>query len=144
MPSASFNKFNQFVEDIGKGVHNLAAAGDTLKLLLVNSPAPVATNSVKADLTEIAAGNGYSAGGPTLANQSFSQTAGVATFDGDNLSVSASGGSIGPFRYAVLYNDTPTSPADPLIAWWDYGSAVTLNDGETFNFNITTNLCTIT
>lgn len=127
----AFNKFNQFVEDLGQKVHNLGTGGDTLKLLLTNT-APVATNSVKADLTEITAQNGYSAGGPTVASTDFQQTSGTAKLTGTDNVITASGGTIGPFRYVVLYNDTPTSPADPLIGWWDYGSAITLQDGETF------------
>jgi len=113
---------------------------DTIKLMLVNSPAPVATNSVKADLTEIGAGNGYTAGGETV-SANGTRSSGTVTLDGDQIVWTASGGTIGPFRYAVLYDDTPTSPADPLIAWWDYGSGLTLNAGETFTAkfnNVTT------
>lgn len=127
---ATYNKFNQFVEDVAEKVHNLGA--DTLKIMLVNSPAPVATNSVKADLTEISAGNGYTAGGTQATISSSSQTSGTYKLVLADVVFTASGGSIGPFRYAVLYNDTPTSPADPLIAWWDYGSSITLLTGETF------------
>lgn len=127
---AAFNKFNQFVVDVQSKVHNLAA--DSLKVLLTNV-APVATNAVKADLTEIAAGNGYTAGGNAAAFVSLNQTGGVAKLVlSDPATFTGSGGSIGPFRYAVLYNDTPTAPADPLIGWWDYGSAVTLGAGEQF------------
>lgn len=126
---ASFNKFNQFVEDVGKGVHNLATG--SLKVLLTNT-APAASNAVKADLTEISAGNGYTAGGSAAASPAYAQTSGTAKLTATDVVFTASGGSIGPFRYAVLYNDTPTSPADPLIGWWDYGSAVTLATGETF------------
>lgn len=127
---AAFNKFNQFVVDVQSKVHNLAA--DSLKVLLTNV-APVATNAVKADLTEIAAGNGYTAGGNAAAFTSLTQTSGVAKLVlADPSTWTASGGSIGPFRYAVLYNDTPSSPAKPLIGWWDYGSAVTLASGEQF------------
>lgn len=100
--------------------------------MLVNSPAPVATNSVKADLTEIGTGNGYSAGGTAATITTKSQTGGTYTLAANQVVFTASGGTIGPFRYAVLYDDTPTSPADPLIAWWDYGSSITLQDGETF------------
>lgn len=127
---AAFNKFNQFVVDVQSKVHNLAS--DSLKVLLTNV-APVAANAVKADLTEISAGNGYTAGGNAAAFTSLTQTGGVAKLVlADPATWTASGGSIGPFRYAVLYNDTPTSPADPLIGWWDYGSAVTLASGEQF------------
>lgn len=127
---AAGNAFNALKEHLAEKVHDFA--NDTLKVLLTNT-APVATNSVKADLTEISAGNGYTAGGNTAALTTSSQTSGTYKLVlADPATWTASGGSIGPFRYAVLYNDTPTSPADPLILWWDYGSSITLAAGETF------------
>lgn len=133
---ASFSKFNQFVADAFNKVHNLGS--DTLKVMLTNS-APVATNTVKANLTEISAGNGYTAGGATVTITASSQTSGTYKLVGNDVTITASGGSIGPFRYAVLYNDTPTSPADPLIGFWDYGSSITLADTEplTVDFDAT-------
>ena len=132
---AAYNKFNVFVEHVMDKVHDLmgtaGSGADTCKLMLVNSPAPVATNSVKADLTEIAAGNGYTAGGTTATNVG-SRSTGTFTLSGTKVVWTAAGGTIGPFRYPVLYNDTPTSPADPLIAWWDHGSSITLQADETF------------
>ena len=127
---ATFSKFNAFVENLAEGVHNFES--HAFKVMLVNT-APVAANSVKADLTEISAGNGYTAGGNSAALTSSSQTSGTYKLVlADPATWTASAGSIGPFRYAVLYNDTPTSPADPLIGYWDYGSSVTLSAGETF------------
>lgn len=124
---ATYNKFNVFVEDQFEGVHDWD--GHTFKVMLTNS-APSATNSVKADLTEISAGSGYTAGG-TATTITTSRSTGTFKAVGTDVVFTASG-SVGPFRYAVLYNDTPTSPADPLVAWWDYGSSVTLASGETF------------
>lgn len=141
---ATFNKFNSFVEYLAEGVMNLGS--DTFKVMLTNT-APVATNSVKSDLTEISAGNGYTAGGNTAAITSSSQTSGTYKLVlADPATWTASGGTIGPLRYAVLYDDTPTSPAKPLIGWWDYGSSITLNVNETFtvDFNGTTGVLTIT
>lgn len=129
---ASYNKFRQFVEDVAEKVHNLQS--DTLKVLLTNT-APVNTNAVKADLTEISAGNGYTAGGTQATVSSSAQTTGTYKLVLADVVFTASGGSIGPFRYPVLYNDTPTSPADPLIGWWDYGSSITLSSGETFTWD---------
>lgn len=134
---AAYNKINDFVEQLCKGVHQLHAAGHTLKVMLTNS-APLATNTVKADLTDISAGNGYTAGGTDVQND-LSEASGTATASAVDVTWTASGGTIGPFRYAALYNDTPTSPADPLIAWWDYGSAITLNDGESFTVDFSAN-----
>lgn len=125
---AVYNKFHVFTENVAEKVHNLGA--DTLKVMLTNT-APVATNAVKADITELAAGNGYTAGGNTVTISSSSQTTGTYKLVLAD-SVFTATGSMGPFRYVVLYNDTPTSPADPLIGWYDYGSAVTLAIGETF------------
>lgn len=126
---ASFNKFNMFVENLAEKVHDLGS--DSLKIMLSNT-VPVITNTVKANITEISAGNGYSAGGIVASVTSSAQTAGTYKLVLADNAFTASGGTIGPFRYVVLYNDTPTSPTDPLIGWWDYGSAVTLQNGETF------------
>lgn len=125
---ATFSKFNCFTEDLAEKVHNLGA--DTLKILLTNT-APVASNTVKANLTEISAGNGYTAGGTAASVTSSAQSSGTYKLVLADVVFTAAGGSIGPFRYAVIYNDTPTSPADPLIGWYDYGSSITLADGET-------------
>jgi hypothetical protein len=125
---ATYNKFNVFLEDQFEGEHDWDA--HTFKVLLTNT-APVATNSVKADLTELGAGNGYSAGG-TATTITTSRSSGTFKAVGSDVVFTASGGTVGPFRYAVLYNDTSTSPDDALVAWWDYGASITLNSGETF------------
>lgn len=129
---AVFNKFQAFVEAVAEKVHNLAA--DALRVMLTNV-APVAGNSVKADLTEIAAGNGYTAGGTQTTQSSSAQSAGAYKLVTGDVVFTAAGGSIGALRYAALYNDTPTSPADPLIGWHDYGSAITLLDTETLTWD---------
>lgn len=140
---ASFNKFNVFVENLAEKVHDLGA--DTLKIMLTNT-APAATNAIKADITEISAGNGYVAGGTQSTIASSSQTSGTYKLVLNDVVFTASGGTIGPFRYAILYNDTPTSPAKPLIGYYDYGSSITLQAGETFtvDYNATTGALTLT
>lgn len=126
---ASFNKYNVFVEDLAEKVHNLGA--DTLKVALSNTAPNAGTHGGLADISEISAGNGYTAGGNSASVTSSSQTSGTYKLVlGDPATWSASGGSIGPFRYAVLYNDTSTG--DRLIGWWDYGTSITLADGESF------------
>lgn len=141
---ATLTKYNQFTEDLAEKVHNLGA--DTLKVLLSNTAPNASTHAVKADATEIGAGNGYTAGGTAAAISSSAQTAGVYKLVLADVTFTAAGGSIGPFRYAILYNDTPTSPADPLIGYADYGSSVTLADGESFlvDFDASTGALTLT
>ena len=138
---AAFNKFNSFVEALAEKVHNLGS--DTLKVMLTNT-SPVATNTVRADITEISSGNGYTSSGNTAAVTSSAQTSGTYKLVlGDPTTWTASGGSIGPFRYAVLYNDSATN--DELIGWWDYGSSITLASGESFtvDFDPTTGVLTL-
>ena len=130
---AAYNKFQVFVENLAEKIHNLGA--DTLKVMLVNSPAPAATNSVKLDLTEITAGFGYTAGGTQATISTSAQTSGTYKLVVADVVFTAAGGTIGALRYAVFYNDTPTSPADPLIGWHDYGSSITLQDTETFTWD---------
>ena len=129
---AAFNKFQCFVADVSNKTHNLGS--DTLKILLTNT-APVATNAVKADLTEISAGNGYTAGGNAAALTSSTQASGLYKLILANPATwTAAGGSIGPFRYAALYNST--AAGGNLVGYWDYGSAVTLASGETFTVSL--------
>jgi hypothetical protein len=134
---AAFNKFNCFVEDLAEKVHNLGS--DTLKVMLTNS-APVASNTVKANLTDISAGNGYTAGGTAVTVTASSQTSGTYSLVGNDVVFTASG-AVGPFRYAVLYNDTSTS--DSLIGWWDYGSNLTLANTETFTVDFGSSILTL-
>lgn len=126
----AFNKFNQFVEDCAKGVHNLATGALTVALT-ASANAPVATNTVLANLTQVSYTNLSSR---LCTTTSCVQTSGTLKLLIVDLVLTASG-TVATFRYVVLYNDTPTSPADPLIGWYDYGSDVTLQTGETFTID---------
>lgn len=126
---ATFNKFLQFVEDIAHKVHDLSS--DTITIALTNT-LPVNTNEILANITEISYTN-CSARAITIT--SSAHTAGTYKLTLTDLVLTASGGTVGPFRYVVIYNDTPSSPANPLICWFDYGSSITLNDGETLTID---------
>lgn len=136
----AYNKFDSFVEAIAEKVHNLGA--DTLKVALTNS-APVSSNTILANITQISNGNGYSTGGSQATITTSAQTSGTYKLVIADVVFTASG-AVGPFRYAVLYNDTATS--DELIGWWDYGSALTLANGDTFtvDFDASNGVLTIT
>jgi hypothetical protein len=129
---ATYNKHNVFVENLMNKILDLFGSpiGDTLKLMLTNV-APVAANSIKSDLTEIGAGGGYTAGGETV-SANGTRSGGTVTLDGDQIVWTGSGGGFGPFRYPDLYEDTPSSPLDPLQSWWDYASSISILAGETF------------
>jgi hypothetical protein len=139
----AFNKFFNFTEDLAKGIHQLHAAGHTLKIYLSNAVPSQSLDLIKGDLAEITPANGYPAGGTDVQND-VAETGGVCSVTGVDVTFTAAGGPFGPFQYAVLYNDTPTSPADPLIGWWDYGSPVTIADGDPFIIDFGTSLFTIT
>lgn len=126
---AAYNKFTDFVEVLLSGLHNFTAAGHVFKNYLSNTVPSATLDLVKADLAEIAAGNGYTAGGEDTQN-TLAEAAGTATVTGTKIVWTAAGGSMAAFQYIVLYNDTHAS--DALVAWWDYGSALTLLVGETF------------
>jgi len=130
---AVFNKYQDFVEQLGKGVHQLHAAGHTLKIALTNTAPNAATHTVRADITELASGNGYTqnAAGLDIQND-YTESGGTGTLTGTDVVITASGGTVGPFRYVVLFNDTPAAPVDPVVGWWDYGSSITRQDTETF------------
>ncbi len=135
---ATFVKFNQFVEDLGLGVHNLDTGA--LKVYLTNATPSASADAVKTDLAEITNQNGYTA--PVDVTGVWSESGGTATLAGTDVVITATG-AVGPFQYVVLYNDTPTSPADPLIGYWDYGSAITLANGETFTVDFGSSILTL-
>jgi hypothetical protein len=136
---ASFTKVNDFVVNLA---NTMDLNGDTLKVALCNTDPTSGTdvradgNGVLANITEISYTN---LSARTLQNVTSTQTSGTYKLSADDLVLTASGGSVAPFRYVIIYNDTPTSPADPLVGYYDYGSSLTLNDGDTFTIDIGTN-----
>jgi hypothetical protein len=125
---AIYNKFNDFTEQLNRGSHNFGS--NVYKVMLTNT-LPLAANAAKADITEIAAGNGYTAGGNTT-TITIAEASGTTTITGTAVPFNATG-AMATFRYAVLYNDTTSTPVNkPLVAWWDYGAAVNLLSGESF------------
>jgi hypothetical protein len=136
---ATFNKFNAFVENIAEGVHNLQTGALTIAL---TNTAPTAANSILTDITQIAYTNLSSR---VITVSASAQSAGTYKLTLADLTLTTTGGATGPFRYVVIYNDTPTSPADPLVGWYDYGSSITLADGESIviDFDGTNGVLTI-
>ena len=131
---ATYTKFQQFVEDLAHGVHNFDS--DTIKVALSNaSNAPSASaDAVLADITTVSTAN---LGSVTLTKGSSGQTTGTYKYVPNDLTMTASG-AVGPFRYVIIYNDTAAN--DELIAWYDYGSEVTLASGDTFKLDFGTEL----
>ena len=133
---ASFNKINDFVENAVEGM-NLGS--DTLIVALSNTaPGSESTNpttdgnGVLGNVTQISYTNLSSR---TLANVTSAQTSGTYKLSADDLTLTASGGAVAAFRYIYIYNDTVTSPADPLIGYFDYGAGLTLNNGESLTID---------
>ena len=110
---ATYNKFQDFVEQLGKGVHQLHAAGHTLEIYLSNTVPSASLDAAKADLAEIATGNGYT--GPQDIVNDYTETGGTGTLTGTDVTITASGGAIAQFQYVVLQNTTPTSPLIRLL-----------------------------
>lgn len=136
---ATFNKVNSFSEALAEKVHNLGS--DTLKVALTNT-APTTATTQLSTITQIANGNGYTTGGATITTSSSAQTSGTYKLVLADVVFTATG-SLGPFRYAVIYNSTATN--SEVIAWYDYGSSITLASGETFtvDFDGTTGVLTL-
>lgn len=123
---ATYNKFEGFVGYLGLAAVNLNT--DTLKVYLSNAAPSASADDVKADLAEITNENGYTA--PVDTQNTYAEASGTGTLAGTKIVITASGGTVGPFQYVVLYDDTHAS--DILIGWWNYGAALTLQADETF------------
>jgi hypothetical protein len=126
MAVSAFFKFNCFVEDIAEKKHDLGT--DALKVMLTNT-LPVATNTVRTDVTDLTTAGGYTNGGAAVpAGRTSTQTSGTYKLVLPDVVFTATG-AVGPFRYAVLYNTVGTAP---LIGWWDNGTSISLANGESF------------
>jgi len=131
---ATYVKFEQYVEDLASAVHNWGA--HTFKIQASNTAPDAAADEVEADLpADLSTANGYTAGGLTLDTVALTRSGGTAKVTIADEVMTASGGSIGPFRYFPILNDSPTSPADPLVAYYDYASSITLLVTETFTWD---------
>lgn len=135
---ATYVKFNQTPEDWLEGVYTASTDQFTVALC-TNANIPVATNSVLANLTEISYTNLSSR---DLTTSSSGQTSGTFTQLFTDLTLTASG-AVATFRHVVIFNNTPTSPADPLLCHYDYGSDLTLASGETLLIDFTTSTFTV-
>lgn len=130
---ATFNKVNDFVKN---AVHNMDLESDQFVVALSNTaPSSESSNpesdgnGVIANVTEVAYTNLSSR---NITTTSSSQTGGTYKLVLADITLTSTGGSTGPFRYIYIYDDTVTSPADPIIGYYDYGSSLTLNDGDSF------------
>ena len=140
---ADFVKFHTFVEALAEKGHNLGS--DALKFALTDTAPTAATDTVFAPGTlhpPPAEANGYTAGGHAATIASSSQSGGTYTLAcTTDVTITATAGGIGPFRYVVLYNDD--SATDLVISYWDYGSSITLLEGESFVIDVTASLLTL-
>lgn len=139
---AAFNKFNDFVEQLGLKQHDLNA--DPLYVFLTNEQ-PLATDSTRADIADLGSGNGYTAGGEDTQNTASESPAGTMTVVGTDITWTASGAGFGPFQFAVLYNQVGGLGAgNKLIGWWEYTSSISLAAGETFKVDFGASMLTVT
>jgi hypothetical protein len=143
---ATFNKFNLFTQDLTEGVYNFKSGGQTFAVMLTNT-LPVATNHLYGDVSagELTTTGGYTVGGITSA-MSDSTASGVEKVLATNVTWTGSGAGMGPFRYVIIYDQTPTTPLKPLVAWYDYGSSISLALADTFTvaFDATNGFFTVT
>ena len=130
---ATFNKVNDFVKN---AVHNMDLESDQFVVALSNTAPASETsnpasdgNGVIGNVTEIAYTNLSSR---NITTTSSTQTGGTYKLVLSDITLTSTGGSTGPFRYIYIYDDTVTSPADPIVGYYDYGSSLTLNDGDSF------------
>jgi len=132
---ATFNKFYSFCSHYCTGVHDLSTSGSLIKYYLSNTAPNASAHTIKGDLAEITNENGYTAPIDSTNVGAMDNGTGIFDITLSATTITATGGTVGPFQYVVIYDDTPTDPVDPLIGWWDRGAALTLQDGDSFGIH---------
>lgn len=132
---AAYQKFNQFIADVMNKQHDFSS--DTFKLALTNT-APSVANTGIGDITQVANGNGYVTGGKEIVISDASQTAGTFSAVPNADVVFTATGTVPPFRYVVLYNET----SGRLVSFYDRGAEVNMLDTETFTVDVGATLFT--
>ena len=127
---ATFNKFYAFVEHLAEGKHNLESNQLSIALSASENQPSGSSASGLADITQVAY-TFCSSRDITAACSLRSSGSYILTLT--DLTLTATGGAIGPLQYVTLYNSSCT--ACPLIGYYDYGNSITLNSGETLNIN---------
>lgn len=128
MPTASYAKYTSGVEFLVEGIN---AGSDAWKVALSNT-VNVADTTFTPGTTDLATGNGYTAGGNAATTSSSTQSAGTYKLVLNSPAMWTATGSVGPFRYAILWDSTTSQP----VAYWDYGSSITLTSGDTFTVTL--------
>lgn len=141
---ATYVKYDTAIEKLCNKLIDAFGTTDTWRAVIVtDTPAPT-TDSVIADVTQIAGSNGYTTGGENITFNS-TRTGGTVTATGTDVVWTASGGNLGASttgRYVVVYDDT--SAADDLWCYWDYGSTFTVATGETLTLDFGASIWTMT
>lgn len=132
---AAYNKFSVFTQNLVTAAENFSTA---VYKVMLSDTLPVAANTVKTNITEIAAGNGYMAGGATT-TISLANATGTETISASTVTFTASGGAIAQWRYAVVYNSTTNA----LVGWYDYGAEVNITTGNNVAVSFPTGLLTL-
>lgn len=142
--SAAFNKINLFSQDLCRLTHDFHSGGLTYNGELSNT-ATVATNHLYSDISanEVASGGGYTTGG-SASTMSDSSTTGVETVSAASITWTGSGGGMGPFRYVTMYTTSTAVVSKPLVCWFDYGTSISLNPGDTFQVSWASGFFTVT
>ena len=137
---ATFTKYQDAVEQMWTGIHNLTAAGNVVKACIHTDAPTVATDDELADLTQIT-GTGYTSGGNDTQN-AMTETSGTATWTATDIVWTAGAADwTSTARYVSQYNDTSTG--DKLLNSWDYGATFALGNGETFSLDFGASVATL-
>jgi hypothetical protein len=132
---ATFTRPNVMSLNLANKVYDLDS--DTFRWVLSNTAPVAASTNILTDITQISTSGGYTimtdgAGGLVATMSALSSSGQTTTMAQSANVVLTATGAVGPFRYLILVDDTPTSPANPVVGWLDHGSSITMANTDTY------------